>query len=218
MRFAQASQMQKTLEQSDREFLDRLQRLGRVKIQEICEDLGVTATAVRQRLSRLFGAGYVERELVRSGRGRPHHVYSVTPKGLRELGDNYGDLAQILWRELKNISDTDIRNQVTNRVRDALAARYSGQVRSTSLPVRFRELGAALVEQGYDVEVDYSNNLPILRENNCPYQDLADQDRGICEMEEEVFEQVLGVPVKLAKCCMDGHHCCQFELVQETTD
>lgn len=207
--------MKKTLESLDREFLERLLRLGGGTVQEICADLGVTATAVRQRLVRLQSGGYVSRELVRQGRGRPHHVYCITQMGQRQLGDNYGDLALILWKEMKNITDPGVRSRVVDGVRDALVARYAVRVRGHALGDRFQELGAALVDHGFDVEIDGSSKLPILRENNCPYQELAGSDRSICEIEEEVYEQVLGVPVKLAQCCMDGHSCCEFELVEE---
>src|ERR1700685_1272906 len=96
---------QARLEQSDRQFLERLHQLGGGTVQEICADLGVTATAVRQRLLRLQASSMVARELVRAGRGRPHHVYRVTQAALCELGDNYAELAQILWRELRNIEE-----------------------------------------------------------------------------------------------------------------
>ncbi|QDT49730.1 hypothetical protein Pan258_37850 [Symmachiella dynata] len=203
--------MKKTLESQDREFLERLQRLGCGTVQEVCKELGVTATAVRHRLVRLQGLGFVGRDLVREGRGRPHHVYRVTQAGQRELGDNYGDLALVLWRELQCIPDQAVRAQVESRIRDAMVSQYAHAVNSPQLRDRFQQLGEVLAKRGYDVEVDQSSELPVLRENNCPYQELADSDRGICEMEEEVFEKVLGVPLRLSQCFLDGHSCCEFE-------
>src|ERR1041385_8868908 len=115
--------MKTVIEQSDGQFLNELHRIGPQTVQAICTAIGVTATAIRQRLSRLQGNGFVARDLVRSGRGRPHYVYRVTDKGLRQLGDNYGDLALILWREVRRIPDSAIRATITARVRDALVAR-----------------------------------------------------------------------------------------------
>jgi predicted ArsR family transcriptional regulator len=73
-------------------------------------------------------------------------------------------------------------------------------------------LSKSLRERGYDVELGLSDSLPILRENNCPYQELAEEDRGICGLEREVFQEALGAEVKLTQCCLDGHHCCEFEI------
>lgn len=203
--------MRNVLEQSDGEFLNELHRLGPRTVQEICEAIGVTPTAVRQRLARVQTSGFVVRELVRKGRGRPHYVYKISEKGLRQLGDNYGDLALILWRELHSISDPEIRQNVTNRVRDALVARL-GKFHDGPMVERLHQVSAVLLEHGYDVEVAPGSNLPILREKNCPYSELAEHDRGICGLEQDVLERVLGADVRLTQCCLDGHHCCEFEV------
>lgn len=203
--------MKAALEQSDSQFLNDLHRIGPHTVQEICSTAGVTATAVRQRLARLQGSGLVARDLVRSGRGRPHYVYRVTEKGLRQLGDNYGDLALILWRAVRGIPDADIRESITTRVRDALVARL-GRFGDGAVHERLQHLREALLNRGYDVELGSTTELPILRENNCPYQELAEEDRGICDLELEVFRQSLGAEVRLTQCCLDGHHCCEFEV------
>jgi predicted ArsR family transcriptional regulator len=203
--------MKTALEQSDGQFLNELHRHGPQTVQAICEAVGVTATAVRQRLSRLHATGFVGRELVRSGRGRPHYVYRVTDKGLRQLGDNYGDLALILWREIRGIADPEIRRSITARVRDALVARL-GRFGDGGMSDRLRQMSESLRSRGYDVELGAADDLPILRENNCPYQELAEESRDICSLEREVFEQSLGAEVRLTQCCRDGHHCCEFEV------
>lgn len=202
--------MRTAIDPADREFLQSLHRHGGATVQELCERMGVTSTAVRQRLNRLLGLGMVSRETIRSGRGRPHHVYRVTDAGHKQLGDNYSDLALILWRELRNIPEASIRDRVIDRVRGAFIRQFGTAVQGESLTDRLSELAAALGERGYDVEVDESGELPILRENYCPYLELASSDPSICEMEQEVFERVLGADVKLAQCCLEGHSCCEF--------
>ncbi len=205
--------MQNHLEPHDREFLDHLNRMGSGTVQEICEELGVTATAVRQRLLRLQSLNLIQRETVRQGRGRPSHTYKVTQIGRQELGDNYSDLAMILWRELKQIEDPAVRNLIFERIREALVSRYGHLVYAETLEERFRQLGEALLSRGFHVEVDRSGLLPILRENNCPYLELATSDPAICELEKEVFRKVLGSEVELTQCCLDGHSCCEFQPV-----
>jgi predicted ArsR family transcriptional regulator len=205
--------MRNVLEHSDGEFLNELHRLGPRTVQEICEAVGVTPTAIRQRLNRLQGSNFVVRELVRSGRGRPHYVYKVSEKGLRQLGENYGDLALILWRELHRIPDDEIRRDVTSRVRDALVARL-GRFHDGPVAERLMRVSEVLLEHGYDVELGENGPLPILRENNCPYQELAEEDRGICELEQDVLGRVLGADVRLTQCCLDGHHCCEFQVTK----
>ena len=202
--------MKASIEHDDEQFLQRLQRLGEVTVQELCDASGVTPTAVRHRLSRLQLLGLVDRQSIRSGRGRPHHTYQVTAQGRRQLGDNYSELASLLWTELHTIEEIDVRQRVEGRIRDALVRQYSANIRGVALSDRFVELGSALTDRGFSVEVDSSSLLPILRENHCPYHDLAQHDAGICQLEQQVFEQVLGVPLTLSSCCRDGDRCCEF--------
>lgn len=199
------------LDSADRDFLRRLHRRESATVQELCEELGVTATAVRQRLGRLVAAGFVGRWEVREGRGRPHHAYSVTDRGLRELGDNYSELAAILWDELRNIPDSRVRAAILARIQDTLAARYGRGVDGRTVAERLEQLRLRLAESGFDVEVDAQGRLPILRENNCPYYDLASADPSICELEQRVFERVLGTTIALTHRCVDGHNCCEFQ-------
>src|SRR5439155_13063638 len=203
--------MKATLESSDRQFLDQLHRLGSGTISEICHAVGGTATAVRQRLVRLQGSGFVTRVMVRSGRGRPHYVYQVSESGLKQLGENYNDLALILWQEMQSIEEPALRERVVHRVRESMVQRYGRADRSRSLPDRLRQLQVSLTDRGFDIEIDESGLLPILRENSCPYQELASSDAGICGLEQEVFGEVLGTKITLTKCCRDGHHCCEFQ-------
>ena len=205
--------MKPGIETGDRHFLERLRELGAVTVQDICADLGVTATAVRQRLVRLFGLKLVSRELVRAGRGRPHYVYEVTPAGLRALGNNYADLAQILWREMRNIEEPAVRERFVSRVEDGLVEQFGNVAEWGRLSERMGELTSALQDRGFHVEMDEKGLLPILRENNCPYFELASRDSAICELEQAVFRRVLKADVKLTQCCLDGHSCCEFQAV-----
>lgn len=199
-----------TLEAGDEEFLQQLHRAGGSTVPDMCAVAGVTATAVRQRLNRLQALGLVERQTVRAGRGRPHHSYRVTDAGCRQLGDNYAELAMLLWDELHGIEEPSVRERVTGRIRDALVQRYGANVRGGSLQQRLEQLKSSLTDHGFHVQVDAGGGFPVLRETNCPYHELARKDSGICELEQQVFEQVLGTPLKLASCCRDGHACCEF--------
>jgi predicted ArsR family transcriptional regulator len=199
------------LEPADGQFLSDLHRMGPATVQDIGRVMRVTATAVRQRLTRLQASGLIERTLVRSGRGRPHHCYRLTGNGLRQLGDNYADLAMILWRELQSIPDDAIRQQVTDRIQAAFVARFGRRI-GGSMVDRLRGFAATLSDRGFDISVEHRDGVMVLRENSCPYQEMAEQDRSICQLELAVFEQALGVKLSQTKCCLNGDHCCEFEV------
>ena len=209
---ARANTIAERPEAADLDFLRRLHRRESGTVQQLCEEMAVTATAVRHRLTRLVSAGYVSKQLVREGRGRPWHEYSVTDRGLRELGDNYTELATVLWSELKKIPDPGVRAALLDRIQMTLAERYGRGVDATTLSTRIEQLRERLSESGLDVEIDESGEFPVLRENSCPYYDLATTDSEICELEQRVFEQVLGTHMELTHRCIEGHSCCTFTI------
>ncbi len=174
---------------------------------------GVTATAIRQRLLRLQAAGLVSRKSVRATRGRPHHEYQLTEQGQKLLGDNYIELATILWEQLSSIEDEQIKRSVMAQLRDTLVKRYGESVEGEGLAVRLQELKDVLSSHGFNVEIVQNGEKWALVERNCPYHELASQSHSICDLEHEVFEKILGVPLELTQRCVDGHNCCKFETV-----
>lgn len=202
--------MKIVIDRGDQQFLEDLHKMCGGTIQEICDNIGVTATAIRQRLGRLEGLGLVARETVRAGRGRPHHVYRVSDTGLRYLGENYRDLAHILWRAIHEIPDDSVRNEVLSRIRDGFVGRFGRIAADSTLPERVFQLQESLVTRGFLVECDQLGDLPILREKSCPYSELASQDPSICEMEREVFSRISNADVTLTQCCRDGGSYCEF--------
>ncbi len=196
---------------ADRTLLVRLNRRTRAGVEELCEDLSVTPTAVRQRLSRLSEAGLVDRQAVNVGRGRPRHLYGLTADGRRALGSNYQELADAMWSALADVEDEGVRSFLFGRLQDTLVSRYGGDaVGDGELHDRLAGLRDALEVHGFTVELDESGPLPILREHHCPYLDISEDDPQICELEQKVFERVLGTGVTLTQCCRDGDACCEF--------
>ncbi|MBA3483907.1 MAG: MarR family transcriptional regulator, partial [Pirellulales bacterium] len=108
--------MNDTTELSDRTIVDYLRRRSVATVGDLVEFTGVTATAVRQRLTRLMEKGLVARESTAAGRGRPMHRYSLTPAGLRSGGTNYDNLAQVLWEEIREVRDPEVRQGLLKRV------------------------------------------------------------------------------------------------------
>lgn len=202
-------------DQSDHEFLSVLQRQSPATVQGLCEAIGITATAVRQKLLRFQASGQVERQLSRQDRGRPCHTYHLTAKGLKSLGDDHAEIAAILWKQIMQIRDPEVRRQVLAGVKDGLVERF-GEIQSgAGLASRLQLLTSSLANQGFDLEVaaeSGSAGLPILREHNCPYHELTTEDASICELEQSVFSELLGVPVELSSCRLDGHSCCEFQV------
>ncbi len=206
------------LDSRDRELLEFVHRSGAADIQAFCDLLKITRTAVRARLERLEHDNLLECASRSVGRGRPKQVYAITAHGLHALGEDYRELAVVFWQVIAEVEDADLRAVLLGKVRDRLTDRFRRQlVESDTVEQRIDQLASEMQSSGFNVESDHSNALPILRETNCPFPMLADVDDTICEVEKQVFEQVLGAKVEFVNRCRDGHHCCEFEVKTAAT-
>ncbi len=198
------------MEISDASVLDLLRKRGPLSVAELVQAQDVTATAVRQRLNRLMGQGLIARVTTRHGRGRPIHRYSLTEKARKQAGNNFGDLAQVLWEEIRAVKDPEVRRGLLERLAARLADSYAGQVHGTG-QARLDSMRELFAERRVPLEVHIEGGLPQLKVLDCPYPELAEKDRGICAMEKMLFAELLDSPLKLTECRLDGHACCQFQ-------
>ena len=202
------------IESTDRSLLDMIRRYGPLTVAQIGDRLGVTATAVRNRLTRLVESGMVERRTEPGGRGRPKHTYQASVAAHKRLGQNYADLAVILWDEMmRTVEDRKLRRFLFGRITERLAEVYRSQVTGVEWERRLVQLGTLLHERGIETEVTQGGAgvLPVLKQHSCPYYELAETDRAVCAMERKMFEKVLGRGLRLSQCRLDGHRSCDFE-------
>ena len=190
----------------------RLRVAGPLDVKEMAGAIEVTATAVRQRLSRMLARGLIEREAIRAGRGRPRHRYHLTERGLELTGSNFPDLAMSLWNEITSIKNEEVRTDLLRRIARSLAQSYLSEIKGETLAERMASLSELFAKRRipFSVEVD-RNGVPVLTARACPYPRLADQDRQTCTMEEMLFTELLGQDVELKNCRLEGDCTCQFQ-------
>jgi DeoR family transcriptional regulator, suf operon transcriptional repressor len=211
---------------SDAVVVDLLRQHEAMTVSQLAASLDVTATAVRQRLNRLTGQGLVERRTVKAPRGRPSHYYALTEAGRRLCGNNYHDLATVLWDEIRAIEDPEVKRGLLQRLAHRMAQKYAGQVRGETVVERMNSLAALYRERRVPLHVEgqvhgecqihgkgqgESQSLPVLQAKACPYPELAAQDRSVCAMERMMFSELVDANLRLTECRLDGGACCTFE-------
>lgn len=208
----------------DRELLSAMRRGETLGVGELTELLGVTATAVRQRIERLLEMGLIDREKVVAGRGRPTFRYRLTVTGHRDAGANPADLADAMWREIVAVEDEAIRNNLVSAIAARLGRQFAMQSGSDqandSFEDRMQKLSDVMSARQMVTEVTTSGELPVLDIGVCPFPTLTDasDDRAMCRLEEQMISEALGQPVHLSSCRLDGDDCCQFSAVTLATD
>ena len=208
----------------DRELLSAMRGGETLGIGELTELLGVTATAVRQRIERLLEMGLIDREKVVAGRGRPTFRYRLTVNGHRDAGADPADLADAMWREIVDVKDKAIRDKLVSAVAARLGQQFAMQFESDqtkdSFEDRMHKLSEVMSARQMVTEVTTAGELPVLDIGVCPFPTLTDasDDRTMCRLEEQMISEALGQPVHLSSCRLDGDECCQFSAVTVTTE
>lgn len=201
-------------ETSDEGLVALLRDRGPQGIADLTAAMNVTATAVRQRLTRLMDQGLVERQTARPPRGRPSHRYLLTAKGRRQTASNFADLTMALWQEVRSIKNAETRRGLLQRLAKKLAGFYDESVQGDTTAERMQSVSALMADRDIPFTVEHKGSLPVLTANACPYPELAEQDRGICSVEKMLFSQLLKENVRLSDCRLDGASCCRFETNQ----
>lgn len=196
---------------SDVAILDLLRKCESASVSELAGWTNVTATAVRQRLSRLMAQELIRRRTVRAGRGRPSHHYQLTEKGRRKTGANFVDLAMALWQEIREIKDPEVRQGLLQRLAHRLAVTYAAEIKGETIEDRMASLAELFSGRRIPFAVEHRDSLPVLTALACPYPELAEQDRSVCSMERMLFSELLGERMRLGECRLDGASCCTFE-------
>jgi predicted ArsR family transcriptional regulator len=92
-------------------------------------------------------------------------------------------------------------------------------VEAGELSERVGQLVDALAARGVlaDMSID-DEDIIVLQTYNCPYHELAQEHRDICNMDEKFMREVLGSEVSLSECMFDGHHRCTFVVGQSVSE
>ena len=187
-----------------------IQQRGEASIKEVASDLGVTASAVRLHLTQLQARGAIVAVKVREGVGRPYYVYSVTHEAHNLFHQDYGDLTKLLLEEVTETQGSEALQGVLRRVGDRLADRYEDRMQGQALAARVRAWAELLDQRGVSVEIQETGDGYVLKEYGCPYQNVALENRAVCEMERQMMARLFASGVNLTHCVLDGHRGCQF--------
>ncbi|HEY8989414.1 MAG TPA: winged helix-turn-helix transcriptional regulator [Candidatus Limnocylindrales bacterium] len=203
-----------------REILVRLRRDGAASPDQLAGAIGASRTGVLQQLRALEATGFVSRQTVRHGVGRPRHLYDITDEAQELFPANYGALAAGLLTAINAVGGEALveqvfiarRRQIGDRVRRELHDRVGAKA---SLAERVRELAVLQDEQGYLANAVIGSDGTIrLLEHNCAILDVARGARAACDAELDLFREVLGADVVRETHIASGDRCCSYRIVE----
>lgn len=180
--------------------LDLLKRHGGQSSAALAAALDVTPMAVRLHLYEMQKEGLVRCAPVVSGRGRPTKVWALTEAADRFFPDAHQGLAVGLIRSLEGLFGAEGLSKVIARHGDRQRAAYRARLDGAkSVGERVKRLAAIRAEEGYMAEARRDGRDWLLVENHCPICSAARACMRLCANELEVFQDVLGTDVSVAR-------------------
>jgi predicted ArsR family transcriptional regulator len=190
--------------------LNILKQRGQVTVDELSQELGLTAVTVRHHLDILRGEGLVSTPLARRRKapGRPKHVYTLTEKASGLFPKRYDRLTAQILDEVRLRFSPDEVGQMMKRIGERIANRAtlpSGddfEIRLVAVVEYLKELGY-MPRWEQDGDGGYMIHIA-----NCPYERIALQDRAVCAIDLALLTRLLGsAPQRVASAAQGDHQC-----------
>jgi predicted ArsR family transcriptional regulator len=200
---------------SREEIVQQLRARGGVSADELAEALGLTKQCVRKHLDVLEREGYVEHAAARGDRGRPAHVFRLTPKAEELFPRRYDLFAKSVLRQIGEVWGERGLNTVFCGCAAEMVGGLRPQLEGLSFDARIRRLTELLRETGYEAEAErLDDGSYLLTEWNCPQAELAREYRQLCDQELTVYRELLGTEVFRESRIAGGASRCAYRVMR----
>ncbi len=206
------------MQTSKQQILVLMKRTGSATVEEAACALALASMTARQHLVGLERDGLVQSEKVKRATGRPHYLYTLTPKGEDMFPRRYDLLAQLLLDELGVLSPSDIeglsaserRSLLIQRVADRLAERHRPQVAGRDLPDRVAAAADLLHLIGGFAEWLETEDGFEIRDYNCVFSRISTDTQSGCEWHVRLLNGLLDHPVAHEVVLNGKAQCCRY--------
>jgi predicted ArsR family transcriptional regulator len=187
-----------------RAIVDLLKWHGPMTVTALGAELGVSAVAVRRHLEGLERDGLVSQAARSGGRGRPAHVFQLSPAGHELFPRNYGQLvAQLLQAAAAEFGPDAVIKLFASRQRAMAANLAHGRGPAGGpLPEVAERLAEVQDAAGYMAEAVPAPGEPgafTLREHNCPIPAVAASHPVACVAELALLRELAGPGVEVER-------------------
>ncbi|MGC9399644.1 MAG: helix-turn-helix transcriptional regulator [Anaerolineae bacterium] len=189
------------MQDTRQQILEILKRQGKVTVQELSTELGLTSVTVRHHLEILRSEGYItDPEVQHSNRpGRPRYIYRLTAMAADLFPSNYAGLADALLEALQHLSP-ERKVEILKEAARQLATNAGSMPQEPNQ--RRERMSRFLKRLGFVFrwEKDEKDGY-YLHICNCPYYHVAQAHPETCEIDESMLRILAGTDIQR----VEGH-------------
>lgn len=193
--------------------LYKLKKEKKLTISQLLEGFNITDIALRRHIHQLERDGLVTSSVEKQELGRPFYVYELTEKGDGLFPSHYQQLSEDLLQQIKELNGEDFIYQLFRSRAEKDKQEYQLHLEGlASFEDRVNALANAQTNKGYMTELNHpSEETFVLEQYNCPISSIAKEYQAICQIEADLFQEVLGEgKVSPVNCMTNGSKCCSF--------
>lgn len=202
---------------SKNKLLDLIKRRGTISIVEAVEHTELAKTTLREHFMQLERDGYIQRDYVRSGPGRPSLEYQLTQKG-NDLFPSYeSDLIKELLNYLKSKGDEETIEQFFQAFWEERIGKARNRMNlssATNFEKRMNALKGMLEDEGFmpEFDIDKESKPLTIKECNCPFSEVVKETRLPCKLEAMFYKKLFNDKVERTSHIAEGDFSCTYHI------
>lgn len=205
---------------SKKDIIELIKRRGTLSIDEAVEQMELAKTTLREHFLQLERDGYVERDYVRSGPGRPSLQYQLSPKGNSIFPSSESKLIRNIIKYLKSKGNEqlveeffeDFWNQRLEEAQERINESSADNPES-----KVKVLMQMLDEEGFmpEFKMDQNSEKLTVKECNCPFSEVIKETRLPCKLEEMFYKKLFSENTERSSYIADGDYSCTYDIPVE---
>ena len=209
--------MATALEGTRLKILAVIQKQGSASVDRIAQEIGLSPVSIRRHLDILQRDRLVSFDQGRKKVGRPEFVYFLTEEGHESGFRDYQKLLALLLAEVASLAPAHLVGKDGQELLRFLIARVSDQVSSSyvdpgqsSQEARLARMEQALTDRGFSPEITQEGGQVRIRLCNCPFRAAALGQKSVCQFDQKLIANILGVEPVCESTIHDGDNSCCY--------
>lgn len=200
-----------------KEIVDLIKREGILSIDGLVDRMELSKTTLREHLLQMERDGYVERDYLRSGPGRPSLQYRLTPKGNSFFPSAEPTLLREMISYLKHQGKEETVENFFEKFWEDRLQKTRERMAETSAgdpEERMDVLMEMLEEEGFmpEFEINEEEESVRVKECNCPFSEAVKETRLPCKLEEMFYKKLFNQKAERITYIAEGDHSCTYDI------
>ncbi|MDX2226020.1 MAG: winged helix-turn-helix transcriptional regulator [Verrucomicrobiae bacterium] len=196
------------------QILCAIKKSNGLSVAELCQKVGLSYMGVKQHCIALEKDGYLDCWRRPKGMGRPEKAYRLTPLAQEFFPTFYTEFTTEILLASTKMFGPNAAERILFVIYQGYAENYLKRIKAQDIAQRITEFAEMRDLDGYmsEVLINQENNSVEIVEFNSPVLEIAEQYPIVKNLEQQLFQKVLGYPIIRNEERTSGLYRCSFQV------